>query len=406
MEVIVVVGAGLDVHKKKIVACCIDGRSSPPKIHRRTFGTFQDELEQLRSWLVAHECSHVAMESTGVYWMPVYRVLEGTVTIVLGNARHIANVPGRKTDLADAEWIAQLLRFGLIQPNFVPARPIRDLRLATRYRRKLIGTRTAAQLRIDKLLEATNVKLSSVASELFGVSGRLMLAALARGTTDPAKLADLAKGKLRGKRLQLARAFASEFNHDHARLLALELKLVNDLDAQIARADKLIEQKVTPYSKQIDLLDTIPGIDRTLAVDLLAEIGPDMTAWPTADKFIAWTGTCPGNRQSAGVRKRARTRDGNPYVRTILIQAAVCATNVIGSYYAAHHRRLTARRGPARAYVAVARQIAIAAYHMLLNQEPYKAPKIADPNVERQIRANHLIHELSKLGIDVTATHI
>src|SRR5215210_1125699 len=185
MEVVVVVGAGLDVHKNKIVACCLDGRSNPPTSVTCTFGTFRDELERLRDWLIKHECTHVAMESTGVYWMPVYRVLEGSVQIVLGNARHMANVPGRKTDQMDAEWIAKLLRHGLIRPNFVPPRPIRDLRMATRYRRKLLQTRTACQLRVEKLLQSTNIKLSSVASTLFGVSGRAMLSALAAGTTSP-----------------------------------------------------------------------------------------------------------------------------------------------------------------------------------------------------------------------------
>jgi transposase len=189
MEVVVVVGAGLDVHKKKIVACCIDGRSSPLKTIKRTFGTFRDELERLQDWLRERGCTHVAMESTGVYWMPVYRVLEGSIEIILGNARHMANGPGRKTDQMDAEWIAKLLRHGLIRPNFVPPRVIRDLRMVTRYRRKLLQTRTACELRVEKLLQSTNIKLSSVASNVFGVSGRLMLAALAEGTVNPVTLA-------------------------------------------------------------------------------------------------------------------------------------------------------------------------------------------------------------------------
>lgn len=404
MEVVVVVGAGLDVHKRKIVACCLDGRSSPPKIVTCTFGTFQDELERLRDWLIKRECTHAAMESTGVYWMPVYRVLEGSMQLVLGNARHMANVPGRKTDMSDAQWIAKLLRHGLIQPNFVPPRPIRDLRLSTRYRRKIVQTRTASQLRVDKLLESTNVKLSSVASELFGVSGRLMLSALASGTTDPVKLAALAKGTLRRKRAALTRAFRGSFTKEDAHLLRIELKLITDLDVQLQRLDKLIEHKVTPFADLIERLDTIPGVDRTLAVGLIAEIGTDMTAWPTDQHFAAWTGTCPGNRESAGVRRRARSRDGNPYVKTILIQAAVCATRTIGSYLAARYHRLAARRGPRRAIVAVARQIAVAAYHIISDQQPYRPPKMADPIFARQQRANLLIRELRKLGFDVNST--
>src|SRR5688572_11353261 len=268
MEVVVVVGAGLDVHKDKIVACCLDGRSNPPQKIKCTFRTFRDELERLRDWLLKRECTHVAMESTGVYWMPVYRVLEGSMEIVLGNARHMANVPGRKTDQADAEWIAKLLRHGLIQPNFVPPRPIRDLRLATRYRWKLLQTRTACILRVEKLLQSTNIKLSSVASNLFGVSGRLMLSALADGKTNPVALAQLAKGTLRNKKIELTRALRGTFDQDHARLLKVELNVIHGLEVQLQRLQTLIDQKVEPFADRIALLDTVPGIDRTLAIDL------------------------------------------------------------------------------------------------------------------------------------------
>src|ERR1700687_3445837 len=214
MEVMVQVGAGLDVHKKTVVACCLDGRSTPAKVVTRTFGTFRDQLEGLRDWLVELGCTAVAMESTGVYWIPVQRILEGHVEIVLGNAHHMSNVPGRKTDVSDAEWIAQLLRFGLIRPNFIPPRAIFDLRQLTRTRRKVIQMRTSAELRVDKLLQTTNIKLSSVASEIFGVSGRLMLKSLAQGQTDPKLLAELAKGKLRKKRPELLRAFSGTFTGD------------------------------------------------------------------------------------------------------------------------------------------------------------------------------------------------
>ena len=402
MEVVVAVGAGLDVHKSKIVACCIDGRSSPPQIVSCAFGTFRDELERLRQWLLKRECTHVAMESTGVYWMPVYRVLEGSFQIVLGNARHMANVPGRKTDLSDAHWIAKLLRHGLIQLNFVPPRAIRDLRLATRYRRKLIQTRTASQLRVEKLLQATNIKLTSVLSDLFGVSGRLILSALAKGVTDPAKLAALAKGTLRNKRANLIRALRGTFRQDDALLLEVELKVIDDLDKRLRQLGQLIDDKVVPFADAIAWLDTIPGVDRILAIDLIAEIGTDMTAWPSDGHFAAWTGTCPGNRESAGVRRHARTRDGNPYVKSILIQAAVCASHTVTSYLAARYRRLAARRGPRRAVVAIARAIAVAVYHMLSKQQPYIPPKAADPTIARQQRCNHLVRELTKLGFDVT----
>lgn len=401
MEVVVVVGAGLDVHKKRIVACCIDGRSSPPKISSRTFGTFLDELERLREWLIARECTHVAMESTGVYWMPVYRVLEGTVQIVLGNARHMANVPGRKTDKLDAQWIAKLLRHGLIQPNFVPPQPIRDLRQLTRYRRKLVQMRTASQLRVEKLLQTASIKLSSVASNIFGVSGRLMLASLARGTVDPVKLAGLAKGTLKKKTADLTRAFRGAFTSDDARLLEIELKVIDDLERQLATLQELIENAVLPFVATIELLDTIPGVNRTLAIDLIAEIGTSMNAWPTCEHFAAWSGTCPGNRESAGIRKRARVRDGNPYIKTVLIQAAVCASETRGTYLAARYKRIAARRGPRRAVVALARHIAVAVYQIISKAEPYAPPSAADPTVLRQIRSNQLVRELTKLGFEV-----
>jgi transposase len=402
MEVVVVVGAGLDVHKKRIVVCCLDGRSSsPPQVLTRTFGTFRDELERLREWLLQNKCTHVAMESTGVYWIPVYQELEGYFQVVLGNPRHMANVPGRKTDVNDAHWMAQLLRHGLIQNNFVPPRSIRDLRQITRYRRKLIQTRTACLLRVEKLLQCATIKLSSVASDIFGVSGRLMLDQLSKGVTDPTQLSELAKGQLRGKRGALMRAFRGAFSSDDAKLLRIELKVIADLEAQLARLEKLIDLKVEPLLEFIELLDTIPGVNRTLAIDLIAEIGTNMAAWPSSAHFAAWTGTCPGNRESAGVRRRAKTREGNPYVKTILTQAAVCARNVHGAHFATRFNRLAARRGPRRAAVAIAREIAVAAYHMISKKQPYKAPA---PEVSRVQRSKQLLRELKKLGYEVNCT--
>ena len=406
MEVVVVVGAGLDVHKKSVVACCLDGRSNPPKLVTCTFGTFRDELERMRAWLLTHECTHVAMESTGVYWLPVYEVLEGSFEIVLGNPRHIANVPGRKTDVTDAQWLAKLLRYGLIQKNFVPPRPIRELRQVTRYRRKLLQTRTACLLRIEKLLQCATIKLSSVASDIFGVSGRLMLDALSRGETDPHVLSELAKGTLRGKRGALMRAFRGAMTKESASLLRIELKVVADLETQIEHLDTLISKKVESFAEIIELLDTIPGVNQTLATDLVAEIGTDMSQWPTDRHFAAWTGTCPGNRESAGVRRRARAREGNPYIKTILIQAAVCARQTHGSQLAARFQRLAARRGPRRAAVAVAREIGVAVYHMISDKQPYRAPRVTDPVRSKNHRTNQLLLELQKLGYEVTCTPI
>ena len=405
MEIVVVVGAGLDVHKKKIVACCLDGRSSPPVVVTCTFGTFRDELERMRRWLLERECTHVAMESTGVYWVPVYDALEGSVQIVLGNPRHMANVPGRKTDVTDAHWIAKLLRHGLIQNNFVPPGPIRALRQVTRYRRKLMQTRTACMLRVEKLLQCTSIKLSSVASEIFGVSGRLMLEQLSRGVTDPHELAELAKGRLRGKRGALMRALRGEFTKEDAKLLRVQMKVVTDLEAQIERLDAIIEQKLEPFEAIVDLLDTIPGVNRTMAADMIGEIGADLSAWPTDAQFAAWTGTAPGNRESAGVRRQAKSREGNPYIKTILIQAAVGARQTHGSYLSVRYNRLAARRGPRRATVAVARQIAVAVYHIVTKHVPYAAPCPNHKNLAAQ-RSQHLLRELRKLGYEVSITPI
>jgi transposase len=346
----------------------------------------------------------VAMESTGVYWLPVYDVLEGAFEIVLGNPRHMANVPGRKTDVSDSLWIAKLLRHGLIQANFVPPRQIRALRQATRYRRKLIQTHTACLLRVEKLLQCASIKLSSVASEVFGVSGRLMLAELSRGVTDPVILSELAKGSLRGKRGALQRAFRGSFDKEDAGLLAVELKVIADLEAQLSKLEALIEQRLGPFQEVIALLDTVPGINRTLAIDLIAEIGVDMSAWSTDRRFAAWTGTCPGNRESAGVRRASKSREGNPYVKTILIQAAVSARQTIGSHLATRFQRLAARRGPRRAAVAIAREIAVAVYHMISKRVPYSPPRSADPEVVRSQRSRHLLRELEKLGYEVNCT--
>jgi transposase len=400
MEVIVVVGAGLDIHKKTVVACCIDGRSNPPTVLRRTFRTFRGSLEELREWLLAHGCTHVAMESTGVYWVPVYRVLEGHLQIVLGNARHMANVPGRKTDKVDAEWIAELLRHGLIKKNFVPPPPIRALRQLTRNRRKLIQTRSSMELRVSKLLECANIKLGSVASEVFGVSGRTMLAALSVGVTAPQTLAKMARGKLRRKREDLALAFDGLFSEQDQAVLAIQLQLIDDLEQQLQRLEALIEQKCQPYEELIRNLDTIPGVNRTLAIDLIAEIGTDMAAWPSVDHFVAWSGTCPGNKQSAGKRFQARARDGNPYVKLVLTQAAVCASRTTTSWLSNRYRHLAQRRGNRRAVVAVAREIACSAFHILLRGEPYRAPNPTPPSPLRQ--SQKLVNNLEKLGFEVT----
>ena len=401
MQVLIERGAGLDVHKKTVVACWFDGHEPTSRAVKRTFGTFRWQLQELRDWLLRAGCTHVAMESTGVYWQPVHRVLEDHFQIILGNARHMANVPGRKTDMNDAEWIATLLQHGLIRPNFIPPKAVRELRELTRYRRKLVQTTTAAQLRVDKLLQSANIKLSSVASELFGVSGRRMLRSLASGVTDARALAELSRGKLRPKRDQLVQALSGNFTAEHARLLAIQLEMIERVEASVAELEHLIEEKASPYQSSITQLDAVPGINRTIAVDVLAEIGTDMTSWPTHRHFAAWAGLCPGNRESAGRRRRTRTRDGNPFLKSILVQAATSARKRRGSYLAARFQRLSRRRGERVATVAVAHELAVSIYYMLLRNEPYREPAAADPQHARDKRKTQLLRQLHRLGYDV-----
>lgn len=404
MDTVVTVGAGLDVHKKTVVACVIDGQITPPRVLKRTFRTFLYDLELLRDWLLELGCTHVAMESTGVYWLPVYRVLEGSFTLVLGNARHMANVPGRKTDQADAEWIATLLRYGLIRSNFVPPAPIRQLRQLTRFRRKLIQTRTSAQLRVQKLLEATNIKLGSVASEVFGVSGTLMLQHLAAGVTDPALLAALAKGRLRSKIPQLRAALAGSFTKDDAHLLAIQLEAIEGLEQRLADLDALLVDRATPYEAILRRLQTVPGIHRTLAIEILAEIGTDVSAWSTVERFAAWAGVAPGNKQSANKRRRTKSRDGNTYLKSALSQAATSAIKV-DPYLRRTFGRLCSRRGQAVANLAIAHELLVSIYFMLQRDEDYRAPLAADAVHDRERKRRTLIRQLQKLGYAVTCSN-
>lgn len=401
MEVVVAVGAGLDVHKKTIAVCCLDGRSTPEVVSKRTFGTFRHQIEELREWLKELGCTTVAMESTGVYWLPVYRVLEGHFDVVLGNARHMANVPGRKTDQSDAHWIAQLLRFGLIRKNFIPPRPIFDLRQLTRTRRKLIQTRTAAELRVEKLLQTANVKLSSVASEVFGVSGRKMLDALAQGTTDAAALAELSRGKLRKKRPELVKAFSGSFTGNDQRLLAVQLQWIDDLNARLATLSRLIDEKAIPYEAIIRRLDTVPGINCTLATEIVAETGGDMTPWASEHHFSSWCGVCPGNRESGGKRRRARVREGRPAMKRILAQAATSAGLTMGTYLWSRYRTVRKRRGERHATLVIAHEIAISIYFMLKRGSDYQPPVCADPAKDREIRRRKLVRQLERLGYEV-----
>jgi transposase len=393
----------MDVHKEIIFVCVLIGSGRRTEKIKQKFGTFPDDLGRLRQWLVQLGVTHVMMESTGVYWMPVYDVLEGAVEIVIGNAQHIMNVPGRKTDDTDAEWLAKLLRFGLVNPSFVPPRAFRQLRQLTRYRRAVVQTRASEKNRIEKHLQIAGIKLSSVASKVFTVSGASMMRQIAIGNTDGQELSKLARTHLRKKMPQLARAFPSSISKHTQHLLGMQLRQMDRLDAAIAETERTIEKTTDVYAELIARLDAIPGVDVLTATDILAEIGTDMTPWKTHRQIAAMAGVCPGNYVSAGKRLKNRSRQGNPYLKTVLVQAACSAINVKGSYYQAKYLRLKQRRGHKRAILAIAHAMLIGIYYMLKRNEPYNelgARFVAEHDVDRKKRS--LLRQLETLGYEVT----
>jgi transposase len=403
MEAIVEKCCGLDVHEATVVACLlVGGAAKKPKKEVRTFSAFSSDLQLLREWLLASGCTHVAMESTGIYWMPVYAMLEGDLTLIVGNAQHIKNVPGRKTDVNDAEWIAQLLRHGLIRKSFVPPKPIRELRDLTRYRRSLVDARSAECNRLIKVLETANIKLAIVASDVLGVSGTLMIRELIKGNADPRQLSQLAKGVLRKKLPQLELALDGKIGDHHRQMLDMQLGRIDQLDADVAKLDAKIGERLKPYQKQVQLLQQIPGIQRALAAVIIAELGVDMTVFPTDCQIAAWAGVAPGNNESAGKRKGGPSRKGNIHLTTALVQAAHAASRKEGSYLKDKFWRLKARRGANRAAIAVARKILITGYHMLKTGTDYKdlGDAFLDKIDERMVAAN-AVRRLERLGYTV-----
>jgi transposase len=372
METLVERGCGLDVHQATVVACLLIVRKDG-KVQKqlRTFGTTTRELLSLREWLLSQGCSHVAMESTGVYWKPVYAILEGTFQIVVANAQHVKKVPGRKTDVKDAEWIADLLCHGLLRPSFVPPQPIRELRDLTRYRRKLVESQSAERNRLLKVLETANIKLASVATDVFGMSGRLMLRALIEGKAAPEEMAELAKGKLRSKIPQLELALEGKLEDHHRFLLKLQLDRLERVEGDLAVLEQHIQEKLAPYAAQLALLDEIPGIDWTLAAVIIAELGVDMSVFQSVSQLASWAGVCPGNNESAGKRKSSRIPKGNVYLKTALVEAAHAAAKTKGSYLRDKFYRLKARRGYKRAAVAIGHKILVSIYHMISQNVSY-----------------------------------
>jgi transposase len=406
METLVARCAGLDVHKDSVVACVrVPGEKGERRSERRRFKTTTQGLLALLDWLASYRVTLVGMESTGVYWKPVFWLLEEQFECWLLNARHLRSVPGRKTDMRDAEWIAQLLEHGLVRPSFVPPRPIRELRDLTRYRRAQIEERTREAQRLEKVLQDAGIKLSSVASDTLGVSARLMLDALVHGSHEPALLAELARGRLRAKLPALREALEGRFRTEHHGVLVAEvLAHIDYLDESIARLSARIEELVAPFSAELELLRTIPGVQRRTAEALIAEIGVDMRQFPNAAHLASWAGICPGNHESGGKRGPGSTRKGSTWLRTALTEAAKAAVRNRDSYLAAQHARIRARRGSAKATGATRHSILIAADHILERQQPY-ADLGADYFQRRhdpEREAKRLIRQLERLGHRVT----
>jgi transposase len=403
MEAIIERACGLDVHQAQVTACLLVGRAGQrPKKEVRKFGTFTRDLLALRDWMRDAGCTHVAMESTGVYWKPVYAVLEDDFELVVGNAFHIKNVPGRKTDVKDAEWIADLLRHGLIAKSFVPPKPIRELRDLMRYRSKLVESRSAERNRLLKLLETANVKISSVATNVFGKSGMRMLEAMARGDGNPVAMADLAVGLMRKKLGELEGALDGRVGEHHRFLLRLQLDRLKAVDADLAHLDVYIDARIEPYRLAQEALQTIPGVGAHTATAILSEIGGDVSAFPSARHFAAWVGVCPGNNESAGKKMRAGARRGNRHLRNALVEASLGAVSKSGSYLKAKYYKLKAPCGVQRAAIAIAHKLAIAVYHVLAKGLGYAdlgeahLDKVAGPRTER-----HLVRRLEALGYRV-----
>ena len=396
---------GLDVHRDTVAACV---RTPDGDGGRRqevvTFGTTTRELLRLGDWLAEHGVTVVGMESTGVYWKPVYYLLEDRFDTQLLNAQHLHNVPGRKTDVADAAWICQLIEHGLVRPSFVPPKPIRQLRDLTRYRKAVIEERARETQRLHKVLEDAGVKLSSVASKVLTVSGRQMLDALVAGQRDPAVLAEMAKGRMRPKIPMLREALAGRFTDHHALIVGEMLARIDHAEATIARLTDQIDVVIAPFAHQRDLLCTIPGVDRRTAEVLIAEIGVDMSRFPTAGHLASWAGMCPGNNESAGKHQSGKTRKGSKWLRKALVEAAHAAARSKGTYLSAHYHRIRGRRGPKKAAVAVGHSILVIAYHLLSRDEPY-SDLGADYFIQRQTSTAHkdrLVRQLEAMGHKVT----
>lgn len=400
MQVISNYVCGMDVHKRSITACVL----TPKKKVIQTFGTMTDDLLELNDWIKSFKCTHVAMESTGVYWKPIYNLLEleDNIEVFVVNAQHMKQVPGRKTDVKDAEWIADLLMHGLLKPSYIPNRDQRELRELVRYRRSLIEERAREANRIQKVLEGANIKLGSVATNILGVSGRSMIREMINGENNPEKLANLARSALKKKKTSLEQSLKGLIRHHQRLMLETQMNHIEFLESQISELDEEIKQRLDPFIEDLELLDTIPGIGRRTAEQLLAEIGHDMTRFQSDAHLASWAGMAPGQNESAGKRRNSRTRDGNKYLRSALIESATSCVRKKESYLKAKYQRLARRRGKKKAIVAIAHQLLIIIYHILTKKEQYKELG-ADYYVKQKIESKkqQAINCLEKLGYEI-----
>jgi transposase len=404
MQVLYTHCAGLDVHKKTVVACLLTPTPRGSWQHEvRSFSTMTRDLLALSDWLLEAGCTHVAMESTGEYWKPVFNILEAHFEVLLANAQHIKAVPGRKTDVKDAQWIAELLQHGLLRASFIPPVAQRELRELTRHRTTFVRERATLVNRVQKVLESANIKLAAVATDVLGVSGRAMLQALIAGETDTGAMAELAKGRLREKREQLLQALEGRVQAHHRFVLTELLGQIDSLEDTIARFAQQIEAYRAPFAEAVELLDTIPGVGQETAEVIVAEMGADMSRFPTARHLAAWAGLAPGNHESAGKQRTGRTRKGNQALRQGLIQAAHAAAHTKNTYLAAQYHRLAARRGNKRAIVAVAHSMLVIAYCLLSRHEPYR--ELGGDYFDRlrpETTAKRLLRRLENLGYKIT----
>lgn len=395
---------GIDVHKKMVVVCTI----TPEGKEIRTFDTMTDDLVAMAEWITALGCTHVAMESTASFWKPIYNLLElHDAQILVVNAKHMKNVPGRKTDVKDAEWIASLLRHGLLQGSYIPDREQRELRELIRYRRSLIEERARETNRVQKVLEGANIKLSSVASDTLGVSGRAILEAMIQGQEDPEVLASFAQGRLKAKKESLVKALHGLMGGHQRTMLATQLRHIDYLEEEIARLDEEVKKRMLPFDRELELLDTIPGVGRRTAEQVLAEIGVDMNQFPSAAHLCSWTGVAPGNNESAGKRKSGKTRKGNQKLRSALVEAARAAGRTKDTYLSSQYHRIAGRRGANRAAVAVAHSILTIMYHMIKRGEPYRELGPLYYEQRRRVTvAKQSIRKLESLGYKVSVEEV